>query len=265
MLLIGDGKLASHLIYYLRTRGLDVVQWSRRRGVIADATAGLPTAAASSRARRNALPELLAQADRVLLAIRDDALADFVAQHRHLSDALWVHFSGSAVVDGAWSAHPLCTFTGPLYEPERYAAVPFIVEQEGPPLGELIPGLDNPSTAIPRANKPLYHALCVAAGNLSQMLWQQLFEGFEQRLGLPAELALPFLQQSASNLERSLPKNDESDVLTGPIVRQDLGTIQRNLAALRAANRPELAEVYEAGVRLARVTSGSQAPLAEVA
>jgi len=46
-------------------------------------------------------------AERVLLAIRDDALADFVRRWRRSTGAVWVHFSGSAVVDGAWSAHPV--------------------------------------------------------------------------------------------------------------------------------------------------------------
>ena len=163
LLLIGDGRLAGHLSHYFRIRQLSVTRWSRRRGVFG-ATGPGTSDAGSGPGRRDpgeALPELLAKADRVLLAIRDDALPGFVRAHRVEPGTLWVHFSGSVVVDGAWSAHPLCTFAGPPYRPEVYQAIPFIVEQEGPPLCELIPGLDNPAAAIPRAAKPLYHALCV--------------------------------------------------------------------------------------------------------
>jgi predicted short-subunit dehydrogenase-like oxidoreductase (DUF2520 family) len=234
LLLIGDGRLAGHLSFYLRAKELPLSMWSRRRDP-----------------RRTLLPGLLQQADRVLLAIRDDALAGFVREHRRDGGPLWVHFSGSAAVDGAWSAHPLCTFSGPPYEKGVYETIPFIVEREGPPLAELIPGLGNPSAAVPRAAKPLYHALCVAAGNFTQLLWRELFRGFEERLGLPAELALPYLRQTAHALERGLEDHLGNGVLTGPIARRDTTTIGRNLQALSGAGLDGLAGVYEAFLRLA--------------
>lgn len=246
LLLIGDGRLADHLSHYFTARQLDVTRWSRRQGAFG--SPGTLDVAGAERRRdpMEALPELLAGADRVLLAIRDDALPGFVEAHRAESDAVWVHFSGSVVVDGAWSAHPLCTFAGAPYPPEVYEAIPFIVEQEGPPLGELIPGLDNPTAAIPRAAKPLYHALCVSAGNFTQLLWQQLFQHFEQRLGLPADFAVPYLRQTGLNLEQGLGEAGGRAVLTGPLARGDHGTIRRNLAALEDAGLHDLAAVYEA-------------------
>ena len=247
LLLIGDGRLASHLSYYFRAKDLDVVRWSRRRNTL------------------QTLPALLEEADRVLLAIRDDALADFLRVHSHeggrqKQNQLWVHFSGSAVVDGAWSAHPLCTFAGPPYEKEVYASIPFIVEQEGPPLAELIPGLENPSAAIPGSSKPLYHALCVAAGNFTQLLWHELFQGFEGRLGLPSALAVPYLRQTAHSVERSLKDSFEKNVLTGPIARRDTGTIERNLEALREGRMDGLAGVYEAFLDLTKAPAAAMSP-----
>ena len=242
LLLIGDGRLAGHLSTYFRARGLDLTQWSRRRGVVG--------ATGPRRDPWKTLPALVAGADRVLLAIRDDSLASFVKANRRDPESVWVHFSGSTVVDGAWTAHPLCTFAGPAYDPEIYAAVPFIVEREGPPLAELVPGLDNPSWSIPRAAKPLYHALCVAAGNFTQMLWLELFRAFEARLGLPARAAVPYLRQTARGLEQN-SLAPTRDVLTGPIARGDHGTIRRNLEALGAAGLVDLAGVYEAFLELA--------------
>lgn len=232
LLLIGDGRLAGHLDFYLRAKELPVTRWSRRRDPL------------------RALPGLVRRSDRVLLAIRDDALPDFLRAHRRDGDPLWIHFSGSAVVDGAWSAHPLGTFSGPPYPREVYEQIPFIVEREGPPFEELLPGLGNPSAPIPRAAKPLYHALCVAAGNFTQLLWQELFHGFEERLGLPAELALPYLRATAGGLERGLA-DGRRDVLTGPIARRDRTTVRGNLQALRGAGLGELAGVYEAFLDLA--------------
>jgi predicted short-subunit dehydrogenase-like oxidoreductase (DUF2520 family) len=236
LLLVGDGRLAGHLRHYFRAKNLHFKQWSRRHDP------------------PEALPSLLAEADRVLLAIRDDALEDFVREHRESTserepEPIWVHFSGSVVIDGAWSAHPLSTFAGPAYALKTYESIPFIVEREGPLFAELLPGLDNPSAAIPRDAKPLYHALCVTAGNFTQLLWLQLFRAFEARLDLPAELALPYLRQTGLGLEQGLKQ--DTDVLTGPLARRDYGTIQRNLKALRDAQLDDLAGVYEAFVGLA--------------
>ncbi len=236
LLLIGDGRLAGHLNHYFRAKKLPVTQWSRRHG-----------AAGSRGDPWTALPGLVEEADRVLLAIRDDAIPDFLRAHRRDPAQVWVHFSGSVAVDGAWTAHPLSTFAGPSYALEVYEAIPFIVEREGPPLGELVPGLDNASAAIPRADKALYHALCVSAGNFTQLLWQQLFRHFQDRLGLAPGLALPYLRQTC----RSLEQGPGSELLTGPLARRDHDTVRRNLEALNAAGWTDLAGVYEAFLRLA--------------
>lgn len=242
--LIGDGRLATHLSTYFQAKNLNFIQWSRRQGVLGPSSSTLfEPAMADERDPERSLAKLLASADRVLLAIRDDALGDFVRAQNRNPAALWVHFSGSRVIDGAWSAHPLSTFAGAAYPLAVYETIPFIIEQEGPPLAELLPGLDNPSATLPRAAKPLYHALSVAAGNFTQMLWQQLFRTFEEHLGLDADVALPYLRQTARNLEQAV---DQESVLTGPIARGDQGTIRSNINALRSAQLDALAEVYEA-------------------
>ncbi|MCP4658071.1 MAG: DUF2520 domain-containing protein [bacterium] len=248
LLLIGDGRLAGHLNHYFRAKKLPVTQWSRRYGVAGPGDPGASEARIAGRGDPwEALPGLVEEADRVLLAIRDDAIPGFVRAHRRDPGPVWVHFSGSVAVDGAWTAHPLSTFAGPPYELEVYEAIPFIVEREGPPLGELVPGLDNPWGAIPRADKPLYHALCVTAGNFTQLVWQQLFRSFEDRLGLASGFALPYLRQTC----RSLEQGPGPELLTGPIARRDHDTVRRNLEALRAAGLTDLAGVYEAFLRLA--------------
>ena len=88
----------------------------------------------------------------------------------------------------------------------------------------------------------------MTAGNFTQLLWQQLFNAFEDRLGLPSELAMPYLRQTVRGLEQG-----GAEAMTGPIVRGDHGTIGHNIEALRDARMDDLAEVYEAFVRLADV------------
>ncbi len=232
-LLIGSGRLATHLAAYLRQLDIPYRQWSRAHGWHAPAPAGAP-----------ALEDALAGCSRVLLAIGDDALAPFLARRRLASGGqpIWIHFSGSRRIDGAWSAHPLCTFGWQPYAPEIYPSIPFVLEEGGPPLAELLPGLPNPSATIPADDKPLYHSLCVVAGNLTTLLWQRFLEQLASRWRLDPALATPYLRQTLANLEAG----DRHRALTGPIARRDGKTIAANLAALEDAGLPELGRIYRA-------------------
>lgn len=229
-LLIGSGRLATHLQHYLSHAGVAVRQWSRAHGLHGGAGGFTP------------LDEALRDCDRALLAVSDGALAELAERHHRAGGPLWVHFSGSRTLAGVWSAHPLCTFGPELYEPEFYRRVPFVVEAEGPPLAELLPGLPNPEARIPAADKPLYHALCVAAGNFTTLLWQGFHSELERRWGIPPALSRPYLERTAANLA----SDGAARVLTGPIARGDVGTVRDNLRALDGAGLPHLAVIYRA-------------------
>jgi 2-dehydropantoate 2-reductase len=231
-LLIGSGRLATHLAHYLRQADIAFRQWSRSSGWhdVGGGGDGPPLADAAP------------ACDRVLLAITDDALQGFVACHRRDGGPEWVHFSGSRRIEGAWSAHPLCTFGPELYAAAFYPTIPFVLEAEGPPLADLLPGLGNPEARVPAADRPLYHALCVAAGNFTTLLWQEFFAEIGRRWDMAPTLAHPYLERTAANLAAP----GVAEALTGPIARRDLDTIRRNLEALDGAGLPHLADIYRA-------------------
>jgi predicted short-subunit dehydrogenase-like oxidoreductase (DUF2520 family) len=207
--LVGRGRAASHLGRYLEIEGRRVVGW--HRGAAADLD---PEAA-------------LAAADVVILAISDDALSAFLAAHPSLAGRSTVHLSGSLSIDGAVGLHPLMTFGPEPYELATYRKIPFVGERGGAGFTDLFPGLSNPSWTIAPELKPLYHALCVLAGNFSTLLWAKAMDGFESRLGLPREALRPFLERTAVNtLEH------RAAALTGSLARGDEGTVRRDLAAL---------------------------------
>jgi predicted short-subunit dehydrogenase-like oxidoreductase (DUF2520 family) len=79
------------------------------------------------------------------------------------------------------------------------------------------------------------------AGNFTTLLWRKLFDLLEQRLGIPADAAHPFLAQTAQNLMA-----DSRRALTGPLARGDAATIAANLAALEG---DPFAEIYSAFAR----------------
>ena len=204
--LIGRGRVASHLGRYLELEGLPHLSWHR----------GMDDA-----------ETVLADADVILLAISDDAIADFPACHPALCDRPMVHFSGSLVVDGITGLHPLMTFGRELYDLETYRSIPFIAEHGRPGFRDVFPDLGNPSLAIRAEQKRLYHALCVLAGNFTTILWAKAMRDFEDRLGLPREVLQPYLERTAANTLRQ-----GGDALTGSLARGERGTIERDLDGL---------------------------------
>lgn len=206
--IVGDGRVARHVLHYLNLLGRPVRSWSRR---------GLD------------IPphEALADCRTVLLLIRDDAIEPFVRAWPALGEKRLVHFSGSLQTDTAEAAHPLMTFGPDLYDLDTYRRIPFVLEDGGAPFSALLPGLPNPWFTVPRAARPYYHALAVMAGNFSSILWVRLLDQLEQRFGIPASVAHPYLAQVTANLLAN-----GRQALTGPLVRGDERTIAANLTAL---------------------------------
>ncbi len=207
-LIIGDGRLARHFKEYLSLLQLTVFSWSRK-----DSKAALQT--------------LVANADRILLLISDSAIASFIEQHDFLKNKVLIHCSGVLTIEGAVSAHPLNTFGPDLYDLETYKNTPFVLEEGRSEFKTLLPFLPNPYYYIPAEKKSLYHSLCVMSGNFTSLLWQNAFELFEQKLGLPKSALCSYLVQTQKNLV-----SDSATAFTGPLARGDRSTIVRNLDAL---------------------------------
>ncbi len=205
--LVGRGRVAHHMARYLEFEGQRVTTWHR----------GLSSRPADA----------LSAADIVLLAISDDALVGFIADHPTLGNLPLVHFSGSLTIDGAAGFHPLMTFGPESYDLETYRSIPFVVERGGPLFKEIFPHLRNESHIIDPELKPLYHALCVLAGNFTTLLWLKAMDDFEMRLGLPRELLRPFLERTAAN---TLAHGRAA--MTGSLERGETGTIERDLQGL---------------------------------
>lgn len=234
-LLIGNGRLARHLAHYFELEAIPFSVWSRN-----DSS---PPVVAGPLASSAALPQLAPR--HILLAINDSAIEPFIREHRldELgSQTRVVHFSGALVTPLAASAHPLMTFGERLYDLPTYRAIPFVVEAGRVDFSELLPGLKNPFFALNAELKPLYHALAVASGNFTVLLWEKVFADFEEKLGLPREVLRPYLAQTAKNLGQ-VEKGDS--VLTGPLVRGDVATLAKHLTALKGDS---LALIYQAFV-----------------
>ncbi len=226
---IGNGRLATHLVYWFRSKGLSVLNWSR-----------------AVEGRSASVETYLASADVILLAIKDDAIDDFVITHPDLRTKPLVHCSGALVSRYAVGVHLLQTFGDVLMTPADYDRIPFIVETDAIAILELFSAFPNPVARIKKSDKTYYHALCVLACSGTQMLWQKIQTGFES-CGLDPALAEPLLRQAADAVLA-----DPALSVTGPFSRGDTKTITAHLRALE--NDPYLS-VYQAFEALHRARS----------
>lgn len=221
-LIVGNGRLAKHLINYFDLLGIEFLHF--HRGSIAD------------------LSEIAKKSTHVLLAISDGAISQFYNEHPQIHDKIIVHFSGANGFPFAYGAHPLMTFTQNLYGVEEYKKVFFIVEKSDKNFSEILPGLTNKYFEIPKEKKAYYHALCVLGGNFSVVLWKKMLNEFETRLGISREAMWPYLEKVLTEFMR-----DPENSLTGPVSRGDWKTIEKNLESLKGDSfRPIYEAVLEA-------------------
>jgi predicted short-subunit dehydrogenase-like oxidoreductase (DUF2520 family) len=207
-LIIGNGRVATHIQHYFSFLSLSYSSWNRSQS-------------------HALLDQELIRATHVLLLVSDHAIQPFIETYLKKSSALLIHFSGSLVIDKAFGAHPLMTFSHRLYDLSKYQMIPFVLDDDAPSFEILLPGLPNSHVRLHKSLKPKYHAMCVMSGNFSCLLWQKLFNTLETEFNLPPAIANHFLQQQMQNLI-----TDPQTALTGPLVRGDTITIENNIAAL---------------------------------
>lgn len=208
VLIIGSGRLAKHLHYWnsLQAKPNHIIKWNRSENP------GL-------------LSEFLQQADLVWLAISDSALQTFFENHLLASAKPVVHFSGAFSDNRMKCAHPLMSFPNELLPDATYMATWFAIS-ETDTLNEMLPGFSNASFAVSAKMKPLYHALCVVAGNFPQLLWNEV-DYSRKQLNIPEAAFSIYLQQTLDNF-----LNLKSKALTGPLIRHDQNTMDKNRTAL---------------------------------
>ncbi len=238
--IIGLGRVGMVLGRALHAAGYPLVAVSSRSPAKAQAAAALFQAEAAT-------PIVAAQAaDLTLLTISDDAIPGVVAELAvagawHAGQSV-VHASGvspAAVLApaAAYGAaigglHPLAAFASP--ETTLPPGLTFAIEATGTlhaQLWAMARALGGYPFDLDPADKTLYHAAAVIASNYTVTLAALASELFA-RMGAAPEEALralvPLMRTTLDNMERQgLPQ-----ALTGPLLRGDVSTVQRHLAAL---------------------------------
>jgi predicted short-subunit dehydrogenase-like oxidoreductase (DUF2520 family) len=213
---IGTGRAGGTIAARLRQRGLAV------------------------RAGRSAADGATAD-DLVILAVPDDAIAGVA---RAIATGPWVaHVSGATTLaalgphERRFSVHPLQTLSrerGPEQLDGAWAALTAESDDALRRAMWLAETLGLRHFPLRDADRPLYHAAAVIAGNYLVTLQRTAARLFDE-VGAPPEALVPLMLRTIEN----------GFVLTGPIARGDEGTIRAHLAALDD-RAPEVEPLYRA-------------------
>ena len=143
------------------------------------------------------------------------------------------------------SIHPAQSFSGIPEDAQKFRGATFAIE--GDPeatavLTNIAASLGGIPFQIPTQAKPLYHLACVMVSNYSAALMDSGISILEQ-IGIPRPkgkiILLPLLQTTAKNLNEANPE----EILTGPIARGDVQTVEEHLKNLKEKN-PKRLRVY---------------------
>lgn len=168
-----------------------------------------------------------APAGLVLLAVPDHAVE--AVSTRFLGRC--AHLSGSLHLETVPAAHPLTSFDG---TPRDWSGTPLALTGAVPPgLVQALSGLGFAPFELPAEHKALYHAAAVLTSGHAATLWlaaQALLQ--EAGVQLPGRGLWPLAEATLKNIEARGAAGR-----TGPFVRGDEATINRDAAALPPAWR----------------------------
>ena len=189
--------------------------------------------------RALSLDELARDAELILIAVSDAAIADF-AQRIPPTRAVIFHCSGSMTsVRGGFSLHPLRALP-PLGAPSDLRDTLLVFEGAHKEIAERIANAAGARLAeIAPERKPLYHAGAVFGANYVAALLD-IAESLLRDAGVDdARGDLVALTRSAVD---NWARTTGPGRFTGPAARGDDAVVEQHLRAL--ASRPEIAEIY---------------------
>lgn len=219
-LIVGSGKLARHLGHYFHMLNVVPCKWSRNNSSDFNTFHQIFDPV-------HRLEKCLEKSSHVLLAVSDHAIIPLATTLP--KNKILLHFSGALMTPLALGAHPLMTFSHPLYDLATYKKVSFIMEKNRhyTSIEEVIPQWQNPTYLLEADKKHLYHALCVMSGNFTNLLWREVLNLFENELHLPMSAVNLYLETIFKNIQ-----SDPYNSLTGPLTRGDRETLINNEEAL---------------------------------
>ena len=264
---IGAGPVATALAGALRLGGVPVLGlWARKPPSARAAGSAAGVAAFSS-----APPDVLLEAEVVVLAVRDGVIGEVaemlvgtgLVKKRHVL----LHCAGAASaeellakvrdkVGGVGTMHPLLAIADGKATMRTLKGTVFGVEgdEKGRSYaGKLVAAIGGIQLALDSTQMAAYHTAAALASNYVVAAIDAAAEVLSAA-GVNSTDAVRALIPLAEGALRNISARGTTGGLTGPIRRGDVATIQRHLDALGA--KPSLAEIYRALARRAVEIAG---------
>jgi predicted short-subunit dehydrogenase-like oxidoreductase (DUF2520 family) len=249
---IGAGKVGTAFGSYLKQKGFQVAGYYSRTFSSAQNAA----AASDSRAF-DSLSRLSEACDLLFITTGDDDVSSVAAQLAQSPclrrGQLIVHMSGalpSTVLNpvkargcSVYSLHPLQSFADIQKSVQDLSATYFSLEGDGEHieiLENMLKDCGNRYFILKADQKTLYHAAaCILSNYLVTLVHKglQLMEGIEPDGRVAFEAMLPLIEGTLKNISMLGTKA----ALTGPIARQDIHTVAKQLEAVQTAAPEQLA------------------------
>ena len=241
IVLLGSGNVATHLGGALLNAGHRVVQVYSPTKAHAEILARTLNAAAIDN-----LPAIATGADAYIIAVKDDAIAQVIAQLPSPLHGVVVHTAGSVDI-GVLAVHaanygvlyPVQTFS--KAKAVDFTTIPIALEASDEAthhrLAQLAGSLSNRVFNCNSKQRLSLHVAAVFACNFTNHLYTIAADLLDEH-GLDFDLITPLILETAEKVMEHHPR----DVQTGPAVRNDVRTMQKHLELLETDT--SLAQLY---------------------
>ena len=254
--IIGAGLVGTTLAARLTRAGVPVAGIHGRRTELSNVASGMSGVLASS----GDLPEILATADVVIISVRDARVPEIagmlVDEKRLRPGQIVLQTAGSRPAaemlpglsaSGAsiGTMHPLIAVTDAPGTIDSLAGAYFGIEGDVDArraAATLVTMMGGRVLELDPKAMALYHAGAVLASNYVVVL-ADLARSVLVAAGVPEADALPALLPLMSSAVRNLVEVGIPSAMTGPVVRGDVASVERHLAAIKD-KAPALADVY---------------------
>lgn len=274
-IVIGAGPVATALAGAMRLGGVPVLGlWARRA-----APARLAGSIAGVAAFSSAPPDVLLEAEVVILAVRDGVIGEVaemlvgtgLVNKRHVL----LHCAGAASaeellgklankVGGIGTLHPLSAIADPKLAMRALKGTVFGVEGDAhgrATAAKIVNAIGGIVLELDSSQMAAYHTAAALASNYVVATIDAAAQVLASA-GVAPDAAARALVPLAEGALRNVAQRGTTAGLTGPIRRGDAATIQRHLDALR--DKPDVAEIYRAlarrAVEIAMRIDGADAP-----
>jgi len=195
------------------------------------------------------LEEMLAKIEWLIVSVPDDYIYQVVNElPRDLAISGIVHLSGALGLEVfenlsptiyRVALHPIRAFSSPIYDEKVLKTTYFGFTGD---VGlyklwqSLMPSVATKILRIDSDKRVKYHAAAVMASNFSVPMIQWSLLQYEA-LGINREDALSIIESLIRGVLDNFRREDSGNILTGPLVRGDIGTIEKHIDALEGKSR----------------------------